>query len=511
MLEQSGTPIVSGKNVVGSDGHGEIPKRRRYAGFGLDPDKPNRPNADDTSLPPWIKQDIDFGPITSGGSSGSGKFAGYKPITDDFEIDYKTPGQDNKSGGPMLPASWSRTFADEFTDSGIYTAVKYEIDRRRYAYDPAFNALQTAKSERMSVQEARYVSQARNQEHYNFLKTNIEAEKQRNRRRQVSDKNVAMFLGAMSNPDSLITLGVPIGFGAKAVGSIASNFVRTGLKSAAAIAPLEVGLETVRARYDPSNTSLESAMRVGLAVTAVGLLGGGFGAYYGKQARKGLIEDVAQEIAANNGITRNTTSVNIGKAEKANVSYVDRNSIKPDTPENIGLRAKLKVRGVAVHEGKVIIDDAVILQRFKSGKIPDNVRTPNELVEYEIHRAAAMARLRSAEGKKGSFDAKETKIKEAFNKLSNEEKIIEEKISKSMDELADLSDQGLAKKGLRQFEEYKKRHAALIAERKRIEAGKNKLSEQMVKLNKQRKKFENDESVEIPIRGEVQAGFVRRS
>lgn len=397
LLEQNGTPTVSGKSVVGSDGHGEIPKRRRYAGFGLDPDKPNRPDADDTSLPPWIKQDIDFDPITSAGSSGSGEFAGYKPITDDFEIDYKTPGQDDKSGGPMLPANWSRTFADEFTDSGIYTAVKYEVNRTRYAYDPAFDALATAKSEKMSVQEARYVSQARNQNHYNFLKGNIEAEKQRNRRRQVSDKNVAMFLGAMSNPDSLITLGVPIGFGAKAVGTIASNFVRTGLKSAAAIAPLEVGLETARARYDPSNTSLESAMRVGLGVTAVGLLGGGFGAYYGKQARKGLIEDVAQEIAATNGITRNTTTVNIGKAEKANVSYVDRNSIKPDTPENIGLRAKLKVRGVAVHEGKVIIDDAVILQRFKAGKIPDNVRTPNELVEYEIHRAAAMAR-KTAEG-----------------------------------------------------------------------------------------------------------------
>lgn len=383
VLETGKTPTFSSRNVIGEPpinvGTGD------FLGYGEDTEKPYRRQEPTSSLPPWVKQDIDFDAYTQ----GSGEFAGAKYSDHSYDIHYQTVGQADKSRGPLLPRSWMQTFEDEWTDSGIYTAAKYEINRRRYEFNPAFDALSTAKSDGLSLQEARYVSQARNQNHYNFLKSNIEYEIQRNRRRSVSDQGFAAFLGGMTNPDTLITLGVPIGFGAKATGTLFSNFAKTGAKSMMAIAPVEVGLETARSRYDPANTDLESIMRVGLSTAAVGLFGGGFGMYYGKQARTGLVNELTEEIATARGIGKNTSKIDVGTKTKANVRFVKPEELNPE------MATILKKSGAIFMGGEILVDEASILARHKAKLHGD--ATPNEVAEWAIHNAAAMAKKAKGE------------------------------------------------------------------------------------------------------------------
>jgi len=390
VLENSGTPVISGSSTVGSNGHGEnVPLRTFSAGF--NPDRQFYPT-DEVSgtIPPWRKGlELEKG-SEGDNDSDTGVLA---PVSNKpYEDRYKTRGGSG-GGGQQLSDTWWQTFKDEWTDAGIVRHVKHEIDKVRYV-NTEFDGVAEARRTGLGISEARYLSKAISRPHYNFLLTNIKAEQKRNRRRQVSNHASAMFLGAMSNPDSLLTMAVPIGFGASAIRGFGGNFIRTGLKSSAAAFPVEAGLEQLRSGYDPSATGMDSLARVGIATGAAGLLGGGFGGMYGRGARDTLINDMTQQIAASRGISRNSDNLDIGGDKTAKVRFVDEKDLKPE------IRTKLKENeGVAVHNGEILVDERSTLEWYKRGNTPENVSTPNELAEWQIQKAASMERLRSAEAK----------------------------------------------------------------------------------------------------------------
>lgn len=392
VLENSGTPVISGSGTVGSNGHGEnVPLRTFSAGFNSD--RQFYP-ADEVSgtIPPW-KKGLELEKRSEGDNDNDTDTGVLAPVSNKpYEDRYKTRGGSG-GGGQQLSDTWWQTFKDEWTDAGIVRHVKHEIDKVRYV-NTEFDGVAEARRTGLGIAEARYLSKAISRPHYNFLLTNIKAEQERNRRRQVSNYASAMFLGAMTNPDSLLTLAVPIGFGASAVRGFGGNFIRTGLKSSAAVFPVEAGLEQLRSGYDPSATGMHSLMRVGIATGAAGLLGGGFGGMYGRGARDTLINDMTQQIAASRGISRNSDNLNIGGGKTAKVRFVDAEDLKPE------IKTKLKENeGVAVHKGEILVDERSTLEWYKRGNTPENVSTPNELAEWQIQKAASMERLRFAEGK----------------------------------------------------------------------------------------------------------------
>jgi len=391
VLEGNGTPTISGSGTVGSNGEGEnVPIRTFYNGF--NPDKQFYPEDKSRgSIPPWKSNlKLDQG---NRDNNKDGNTDVLLPVTDTpYESGYSTRGGQG-GGGAQLSDTWWQTFKDEWSDAGIVRHVKHEIDKVRYV-NTNFDGVAEARRRNMSFQESKYLSKAISRPHFNFLLTNIQAEQERNRRRQVSDHASAMFLGAMTNPDSLLTMAVPIGFGASAMRGLGGNFVRTGLKSSAAVLPVEVGVETLRSSYDPSNDGNHSLMRVGIATGAAGILGGGFGAVYGRGARKTLINDMTHQLAKARGISRNSDNVNVGDGNTAKVRFVDSSDVTPE------IAAKLKKgEGVAYHNKEILVDEKSTLEWHTKGNTPENVSTPNELAEWQIHKAASMERLRSAEAK----------------------------------------------------------------------------------------------------------------
>ncbi|MGB1179592.1 MAG: hypothetical protein ACPG4J_10055, partial [Lentibacter algarum] len=277
---------------------------------------------------------------------------------------YTRTRRDGARGAFIHEGPW-QAFKDEWTESFIVRGLKYEIAKKRYDMDANFHPYQVAIDEGFGNKQIEYLSHARNQEHYNYLKNHLRNEEQRNRRRAISDSHFASFMGAMTNPDTLISWAVPIGFGASALKGTVSNFMRTGLRSSAAVFPIEALIESGRSSYDPEYNPYDSITRVGAATIFSGVFGGALGSYYGKTARKTLAHELGKEIAAAKGVGKTTSKIDIGGGKKADVV-----SVNPATKIDDNLSSKIDETGVAVHEGKVYVDEARILQRQADGDLP---------------------------------------------------------------------------------------------------------------------------------------------
>ena len=370
--------MMSKDRVVGAATDANLATSRPNAGFWLEEQFDRFLPVKDREPPPWQKT---APPIDDFGKNAKrGKKA---PRLDE----HYTRTRRDEAQGAFIHQGSGAAFMDEWTDSFLVRGLKYEIAKKRYEMDANFHPYQVAINEGFGNHQIEYLSHARNQEHYDYLKNQIKLEGDRNRRRAISDHHFSAFVGAMTNPDTLISWVVPIGFGASALKGTVSNFMRTGLKSSAIVFPVEAAIERGRSSYDPEYNAYDSVTRVGAATIFSGLFGGALGSYYGKTARKGLINDLGREIAATKGVGKTTSKVDIGGGVKADVV-----SVNPATKIDDSLSVKIDEYGVAIHEGKVYVDEARILQRQADGDLPRDIKTPNELAEYEIARAAALTK-----------------------------------------------------------------------------------------------------------------------
>ena len=317
------------------------------------------------------------------------------------ESDYLRTRRDNAQG-PYMHPGWWKSFSDEWTDSFIYRGIKSEIAANRYSYDYSFNPAQQAIDDGFQSHHVHYLNSARNLDHYNYLTQQISEENDRQRRRGDSNHMFAQFAGAMLSPDSLVTLGLPIGWGATALRTTSQNFTRAALKSGTALGSAELAMQSGRMAYDPNKNAAYSAMAVGGATIGGALFGGAIGSYMGRQARKELVEQLGLEIAMRKGLGKHATqNIDIG-GRTATVRYV--------TPDRMDeeMRLSLEMAGGVLHrstpKGKamgpireadnpeILVSPEMLVRRWKNGDVPSGVRNPNELLEHEIAKRGALVK-----------------------------------------------------------------------------------------------------------------------
>lgn len=316
------------------------------------------------------------------------------------QSDYVRTRKDNAQG-PYMDHGWWQTFTDEWTDSFVYRGIKSEIASTRYVTDQTFHPAQQAIEDGFASHHIHYLNSAKNKQHYDYLVGQIQQENDRQRRRGDSNHMFAAFTGAMLSPDSLITLGIPIGWGAHALRTTSSNFVRSALKSGTVLGAAEVPMQMGRMAYDPNKNAQYSAFAIGGATIGGGVFGGAIGSYLGRQARKDLINELGIEIALQKGIGKHfKTDIDVG-GRTATIRMV-----KPDNMDE-ELRLSLEMAGGVLHrKGKttgkkmgpvqeasnpeIIVSPEMIMKRWEAGDVPPNVRTPNEFLEHEIAKRAAL-------------------------------------------------------------------------------------------------------------------------
>lgn len=292
-------------------------------------------------------------------------------------IDYRT--RTGPGGGPMIHPStvhgdWT-AFTDEWTDSFIVRQFQQHQAEQRYDWDADFDPMQQVVDDGLQ-EHYKFLSGARNRQHYDWLRGQIDAEQQRNRRRAVSDHWVQGTMGALTNPDTVASVFIPLGAAART----GSTFLRAGGEAMVLTAAGETALEAGRSGLDPFSTPQDSLIRVGGASIMAGVLGGAMGRMAASRARRGLVDDVARDIARSKGVGKTTNTVDLGRGRRGTVRVTQ-------TPE-----ATIPGRGVRVVGDEVQVDAGTILSRFRSASHGTGARTPNELVEYEVARAASLAR-----------------------------------------------------------------------------------------------------------------------
>jgi hypothetical protein len=363
LLSSNASVRVSSKNTIGDPFDPAGSEMRPNAGFWLD--EQNDPYIKTTpDLPPWAKEPVVVDTQVPSNSPAQPAAPDFEPIVED----YGTPIRPS-TGGNMLPPSAGQAFMDEWTDAFISRLVKHEINAARYEEDPKFNgAIQAVKDGYTSKKLVNYFHKAKSEKHYKHLKQQIQLETERNKRRDINNHHFAAFMGAMTSPDALLTMAVPIGFGASIAKSGARNFVRGATGSAALGGAAETALELGRSDFDPLSDPTDSLVRVGAATVFSGLLGGGVAAYKGVKANK-LVDGITQDIAKARGIGKNT-------------ALVDGRKVK--------MEANDSPTGVKVQDSEIHVDEGKIHQRFDAGDKPPSIKNKNELVEYEVKRAAEL-------------------------------------------------------------------------------------------------------------------------
>ncbi len=396
---------------LGSSGFGAYPNRRSFVQEGeVDTYDPNTARATPESgfwlREQWLRQgqtqvdepNWETGEYNFDDGSGMGMPQFYQKGP---ESNYLRTRRDNAQG-PYMHEGWWRSFADEWTDSFIYRGIKSEIAANRYSYDYSFHPAQQAINDGFQSHHVHYLNEAKNRDHYDYLTQQIREENNRQRRRGDSNHLFAQFAGAMLSPDTLVLLGLPVGFGASALRTTGQNFARTALRGGTTLGAAEIALQTGRMSYDPNKNAIYSAMTIGGATIGGGLFGGAIGAYTGRQMQKQLVDELGMQIAMQKGLGKHATqSVDIN-GRTTTVRYVTPDRMDEEMLLSLEMaggvlhRATPKGKRMGpVREGgnpEIIVAPEIIVRRFKEGNIPAGVRTPNELLEHEIAKRAALVK-----------------------------------------------------------------------------------------------------------------------
>lgn len=346
-------------------------------------DQTAQPQLDPTvHMEPWKQPDYEpgrRGTDNEGSDDDTDPFEGL--VGPDLpDPDYKT--RTGPGGGPLIHPGWGQAFSDEVSDSFIVRGMQYEFEERGYEWDKTFDPVSKALDEGLG-DHWRYFADARNPAHYEQLKANLAAEQKRKRRQAVNPYLSADLIGGLVNPDTIATMILPGGVGVSAMRSGMANAARTFGKAGLIAGASEAAIESGRRQFDPMATYEESLMRVGGTALLGGVLGGGIGAMATRSARRNLVRGVMNDIAIEKGIFEITEEVDLGGGVKGRVRV-------GSLPENASPAARRA--GVVVADGEVIVDDAILHQRFMKGDHNTDARTPNELLEYEVARASSLAR-----------------------------------------------------------------------------------------------------------------------
>lgn len=353
-------------------------KQKPNEGFWLDDQ--NGPIRQPDIVPdgPWRSKNPTLDPARSGGVDGSGD-SGY--TAQPFDVDYNT--RTGEGGGPMIHpddarphwTGWGRTaFKDEWTDSLIVRGVK-DMMAPRFETDPNFDVVDAIENDGLG-QFGKYLALSTNQAMYDYRKEQVMQEIERDRRRQVSNSGFSEFMGALTNPDSLALMTVPLGVVVSA-GRVGASAVRSSVRGALYTGGAEAAIEAGRSSYDLTPNPAESIFRVAGASVGGAVFGGAFGAMAGRKVRKGLMDDIAEEVQAAQG--------------RSVVRDIDGHKVTTEMlPEGLG-RSLQRVNGVIVLNGKVYVNEAAVAARMERGDIPEGVETAADLVNYESVRQLAMA------------------------------------------------------------------------------------------------------------------------
>lgn len=372
VLGQPEAPVISSQNSGTSySGETQTQPNNRLGG---DTDRRMSeqaapPQLDPTRhMEPWERPDYE--PDVGGGEVSA---------PDLPDVDYRT--RTGPGGGPTIHPGWGQAFSDEISDSFIVRGMQYEMEADGFEWDKDFNPVDRAVEQ--GYDNWRYFSGARNAAHFKQLEKNYKAEQKRKRRQSVNPYLSAELVGGIMNPDTLASMVLPGGVGVSAMRSGMANAARTTLKAGMLAGGSEVAIEAGRRKFDPMATYDESLMRIGATAVLGGVLGGGIGAMATRGARRNLVKDTMREIAEAKGIYTMTEEVDLGKGRKGKVT-VGR------IPENAPEAAKRS--GVRVVGDDVIVDDKILIDRFMRGDHKTDAANPNELLEYEVQKAASLWR-----------------------------------------------------------------------------------------------------------------------
>lgn len=314
-------------------------------------------------------------------------------------------------GGANLDATTAQAFADEFTDSFLLRGAVDDFYRSRSTYDMNFDPIAEAIAKGYSHDETLFLSSAENGFEFFRLEGQIKSDRARAERRAVYDGWAAPALGGILNPDSLVSMALPGGLvvsGMRRAGvNAAASTVTGGLLSGATEAVFETG----RARLDSTSTPSQSMMQIGMATALGGLFSGAVAGAVTPAARRRLATKIGDDLARQRGIGGTTTEIEIGRGRKATIIMDDGNFFAAAMPEgqvrapraarvvDVNGKPVLAVidsqsakRGVFRVGDQIVVSAARIAERFKAGDMPAGIKTPNELMEYEIGYMGALAR-----------------------------------------------------------------------------------------------------------------------
>jgi hypothetical protein len=355
-------------------------------GFWLDDQNDNIKAPPQGEMNPWSSMDISMDTGSPVSPPGAPNGSDPTDAAERTSVNYSArPVRRGQGGGPMLHPDtltphWTGfgrvTYADEFADSFIVRGLK-KLNEQKFAPDPDFDLAAAIDADGYGKM-GKYLIDSTSRPMYELRKQQLEAEFARDRRRQVSNDGISGFLGMMTNPDGLAMLAVPLGVVGSAVRGAGVSAGRSALRGALFTGTAEAAFETGRSRLDPTNNPMESIGRVAGATVGGAAFGGLFGAMAGARMRKGLINDLADEIVQSRGgvVLKDVNGAPIVSTPVRSASDVRR----------------MGKTGVAVTSDGIHVDANIILKRFESGDVPDGVKTPQELVHYEATRLQALAK-----------------------------------------------------------------------------------------------------------------------
>lgn len=281
-----------------------------------------------------------------------------------------------EGGGQILGVGWGEAFMSGFADGYLVRQGQRQWFDATENRDPTFDPF-TRMEKEGTLEHWRILSGAKNDTHYERLAQTIENDRIRDRRMMAYDGWVAPLLGGFANPDSLVAMLLPGGVGVSMLRTTGRNALRMTVSGAAVSGATEAAFESGRRHLDAYSTPEESIMRVGAATLLGGLIYGGTGALRARGIRNTLKNDLTRELAERAGYRAMPKEAIInGKKYKVVLTEDGKMNL-----ENL--------RGVEVVDGKVVVDDRIILQRFEDGDVPDGIKTPDELVAWELGRLEA--------------------------------------------------------------------------------------------------------------------------
>lgn len=294
-------------------------------------------------------------------------------------VDFET--RTGPGGGPINPASFGQAFLDEATDSFIVRNFKQNRDAQRFEFEPGFDPIQRARDEGLGL-HWRFLGKAKSNAHFDLLKRNLSAEEDRRQRQGLGGQFTGALLGGVANPDTLLTLAIPGGAGFATVRSVGGAGVKSALIGGAIIGASEIPIERARAASDPLSSTLDSQLRVAGAAVFGGALFGAIGAVQARGLRRQMMDGIADDVSMMRGVMTATKTADIGDGVKAKVRVADPD--RSPIPQDQG--------PVVIIGDEIVVDEAAIVLKFQTKSHNTSARNANELFEFEVARAASLAR-----------------------------------------------------------------------------------------------------------------------